>query len=84
MKKKIIHITKKGVKGSWWNKYVDNYFMCIPNENGWTVEYLSNVYSEKVSNIGSGEFLPREFGLVFLTIDIELESKFTDWAKARK
>ena len=84
MKKKIIHIIKRGEKGSWWNKYVDNYFMCIPTENGWTIEYLSNIYCEKLSNIASGEFLPREFGIVFLTIDVELENKFMNLEKTRR
>jgi hypothetical protein len=68
MKKKIIHITTKGTKGSWWNKYIDNYFMATTTDGGFDVDYLTNIYGNKCGDVGVGQIIPEEFCRVFMTV----------------
>jgi hypothetical protein len=66
--KKIIHITKKGTKGSWWNKFIDNYFIAVSSNGGFSVEYLTNIYGNNCGNAGAGQFISEEFCRVFMTV----------------
>jgi len=52
-KKFLIKVDSKGPKGSWWNKYVDNYFLVeiIEGKEEYTIIALSNFYGNVINTM---------------------------------
>ena len=58
---KLIKITTKGIKGMWWNKYVDNYFLVKDKDTYWEVVYLSNIYGNVCGIEQMESNIPKEY-----------------------
>lgn len=54
----LIRIKEKGEKGSWWNKFVDNYFMVSSHANSFIIECLSNEDRDECGDTWKGLTLP--------------------------
>ena len=46
----LIKIKNKGDKGSWYNKYVDNFFLAEPQTETFEIQCLSNADKDKLVN----------------------------------
>jgi hypothetical protein len=58
----LIIVTNKGPKGSWWRKFVDNYFIVSEKDaDNYEVKCLSNQWSENCSNVGEGKIIPKHY-----------------------
>jgi len=60
----LIKIKRKGDKGSWFNKFVDNYFLVDYNKENFVIRFLSNMDKDKLDNKYDGLEVPRSYAEV--------------------
>lgn len=46
----LIKVKNKGDKGSWFNKYIDNFFLAEPQKEVFEIKHLSNADKDKLSH----------------------------------
>ena len=57
----LIQITTKGIKGRWWNKFIDNYFLAKDKDTSWEIVYLSNIYGNVCGTNQMESNVPKEY-----------------------